>query len=1055
MSNPPLNQNTSFESGTSPWTPFGSTITQSNAQAYVGSYSLLLTPDGVTLTPYAESEHISIPSGGNYTASSWIYYTGSYGINTVLVAMNWYDTNKEYISTSMNATYISVGQWVFLSIQASTPPKAKYVTIIVGEGNTPSSSSTAYFDAVQLIQSNVPINQNYDFSSGLNPWTASNGMALWSTSYGYHGTHSAQLTPNGTSAFASIVSENVACIAGNTYDFASWCYSPTGYSSAQLTVTWYNSSGASISTNTSTYNVPANRYMELQASYTAPTGAVTFTMSLGESGTPPSTAIIYFATARAYFDPSVDLNVTFEEPGKLPSAPIEPLGGLKYGSPISPWPFTGVLPGPIPRNLYDVTAVNPLGGTQDISGVGFEVKVYWGENFGSLLSIVPRFEALQFSRALNNQGSGSITLNLNDPIFTSDTALGSPGTDILDYENLWQIYQDGALVFEFLGETVDEVFVDSSTEEAVVTISGPDTSQVLQWCKVLPPGYPNVVYPLACLTDPFTELSINTAIWNACSANDVGSNIVVDTVNAALEIKGRAIGGAVTAPFAGAQFYNAQDSYFSAQVAVLGAGSTGATTYNTTMTIQVDASNYAMFSLELGVYFHAIVNNAGMATTITLPTYDSTIHTYWRIRELGGLMYFDTSSDGNVWNTLTSIAYTWSPTNITLYLSAWWTGTHSPVAAEFSNMNAGNTLSAEWTFINQSNIGGIFLPLLEASQSRGTATTVIPTFTATHDSKGNLWTDTYSVQIANGGDLLSQLETSAANAEADWIMNPNQHLNVYVNGALGKDTSFRFVIYDSGMLYNKERIRIRNQIANYMVGTNGSGTLYGATNPTTIQKWQQREGYVDFSNIYDTNSLQIGVNAALQQYDDEILSWTITTLPTVDGFTIFKDYDVGDFIGVENSDFSSIFRVRVIAAAISIDNTGLVQLNLTLQTRIQLLIEQMNNLVNKIASIISTTAVGGTNILSQVSPVKAATFGGNTTWLGSIPTGTAGSSTVTLTHNLNTTNVGVNVYDSAGNYLPVGGSQVSSIKVPSASTVSVTVGSAPANLPWTVLVSVA
>lgn len=1055
MSNPPLNQNSTFETNVSSWTANNCTIAQSSTQAYVGSFSLQITPNGTSTTVYAESEHIAVPTGGSYTASSWIYYTGTLNVNTVLVAMNWYNQDKEYISTSLNSAFIAINQWTFLSLEASTPATAAYVTILIGEGNTPASGVLTYFDQVQLIYTNVPLNQNYNFSNGVSPWTASNGTLAQNSMYRFESNFSAQLTPNGSSAIASIISENINCTPGNAYDFSSWCYSPTGYSTVQLAANWYDNSNSFLSQSSISYNVAANKYTQLIATFTAPANAASCTLQLGETGTPTSSNIVYFAIAEVFFDAALGYNYILEQPGKLPSAPVEPLGGLQYFSAITPWPYTGVLPGPIPRNLCDVTAVNPVDGTQDISGVGYEIKVLWGEDFGSLLAIVPRFESLQFSRAINNQGSGSITVNLKDIIFTGNTFVQGSGSDLLDYENLWQIYQDGVLVFEFLGETVDEIFVDSSTEESIVTISGPDTSQVLQWCKVLPPGYPNVVYPLACLTDPFTELSVNTNIWNACSAGDVGSNITVNIATAALQINGRSVGGSTTAPFAGAQFYDAQNSYFSTLVTPLGLGATGSNPYFTTVSLQLDSNNYAQFKLQLGASFQAIVNNAGTTTTITLPNYDNTIHTYWRIRELGGLMYFDTSSDGNVWNNLTKIAYTWSATSITTYLSAWWTGVHSPTAAQFGNINTGNTLSAEWTFINASNVGGIFLPLLQAAQGRGTATTVTPTFTSTHDSLGNLWTDTYSIQLANGGDLLSQLQSSAANANADWIMNPSQKLAVYSQGTYGVDRSKTIVLYDSGMLYNKERVRIRNQIANYMVGINGSGTLFGATNPTTITKWQQREGYVDFSNLFDTNSLQIGVNAALAEFEDEIVSWTITTLPTVENFTIFDDYDVGDWIGVESSDFTTIFKVRVIAAAISIDNTGLVQLNLTLQTRIQLMIEQMNNLVNKIAAIISTTAVGGTNILSQKSPIQTATVGSNITWSGFIPTGTTGSSTVTLTHNLGTTNVIVNVYDSTGAYLPAGGSQVSTIKVPTSNTISVTVGSSPANLPWTVLVSVA
>ena len=68
----------SFELSAVPWTPFGNaTLAQSDAFAYTGTYSLQVTPDGVSANPGASSELVDITGTagriGSQEAASQIF----------------------------------------------------------------------------------------------------------------------------------------------------------------------------------------------------------------------------------------------------------------------------------------------------------------------------------------------------------------------------------------------------------------------------------------------------------------------------------------------------------------------------------------------------------------------------------------------------------------------------------------------------------------------------------------------------------------------------------------------------------------------------------------------------------------------------------------------------------------------------------------------------------------------------------------------------------------------------------------------------------------------
>ena len=415
------------------------------------------------------------------------------------------------------------------------------------------------------------------------------------------------------------------------------------------------------------------------------------------------------------------------------------------------------------------------------------------------------------------------------------------------------------------------------------------------------------------------------------------------------------------------------------------------------------ASSVSM-ELDMGSGFigrcltNGIETDTYLSTTGTVAVYDPVQHAYWRIREFNGSFYFDTAPDGATWTNQGSIAHTWPVSEVSVAFSSWWYGQNAPTPSPpFSpmfvssiNTSGVSALSAqgnEEASVNQGSLSGynvnsgspglnnayielpnmaIWLDLLNQSQSRGTIPFVLPTFTAVADSAGIAWTDQASLTVSNGADLETQLEASASAVGADWIMQPFFQLYAGNPGSLGNDNSGTVVFYSSGQIVSHDRTRVRDQISNYVVASDSSGNLTYQTSPSSEAQWNQREQFVQSSQATDIATLAQMANAALLEFQDEVSQRTLSVPPSLPGRTLFEDYTVSDYIGVQNPDLLSVDKVRVVGAAVSIDGTqDLVTVELTLETRIQLLIEKMNVLLQKIGSTADAQVLAAPGAVSQ------------------------------------------------------------------------------------------
>lgn len=818
--------------------------------------------------------------------------------------------------------------------------------------------------------------------------------------------------------------------------------------------------------------------------------------------------------------------------------------------------FEASLPTTLPfvLNNYSGPANGPLSPNY-VEGVGWELKVFSGNGY-NYMTTVPRYGSLSFNFEISNEGSGQVVIDRNDPIFKQVMGTGGPGTDLVDYENFWQCLYNGKPVFEFLGTSVAEVYVDASSEQQPITISGAGTGRCLSWACTQPPGFPNVVYKLAALTDSFQLTELNTLTWNLTKTSDVtAGNVYVDTANSAGAIVGTN-NSYLASPALAAGYYNASSSAISAQVTPLnlpvqpanlvtnGSFTLGLTSWdngsstvqtsgavatlntvqsyqdstgysasvmcsaanqgieqtvtalqpntNYTMTAwiyqatgsptvqikmydstnsvasfpgtvvqtlgnwnlisasiltgahanvslicsintgshansylvdnvnlfsftpytynammlysQSDPNDYVMMELDFfnpGSTFWARVITDGAETSTTLaPTYDTVEHLYWRIREYNGKFYFDTAPDGATWTNMGSLAHGWSSAEVSVAFTCWYYGAYGATPGftpmEISNLNSsnatpivqnngqtaisvnqGSTSSGSYNLNNANQVGlqnayieipnaALWLDLLAQSNKRGTINFISPTFTATEDSSGVAWTDQASLVISNGSDLETQLASSVTAFNGDWVMYPGFQLYAGNDGSLGNDLSSTIIFYSSGQIVSHDRTRVRDQIYNYIVSSDGTGNLTYQTSPTSTAQWTQRENFVQSAQATDIGTLQQMAAAALKEFEGETSQRTLTVPPNLPGRTVFVDYQLGDWIGVQNADLSTVDKVRVVGIAISVDGTqDYVTMELTLETRIQLLIERMNVLLQKIGSTADAQVIAAPGAISQ------------------------------------------------------------------------------------------
>jgi hypothetical protein len=270
--------------------------------------------------------------------------------------------------------------------------------------------------------------------------------------------------------------------------------------------------------------------------------------------------------------------------------------------------------------------------------------------------------------------------------------------------------------------------------------------------------------------------------------------------------------------------------------------------------------------------------------------------------------------------------------------------------------------------------------LLKACQSRGTLRFIAPTFTETKDSAGIAWVYVPTIETASkysgfrpemGMDLLDFLNQCTGQDydkhfadRNEWFMHPGFRLEVRKTIGVNRSgvgipgvavPGGAVVRFFEGVLVQKERTRVREEIANYLAVIDVNGRFSFAADSPSIKQWGQREQLQNQNlNITDATLRTQLAHAYLDKAKAEKSEWVIQVPYAQEGRRPFRDYAVGDWIGIANytpDRGSSFDAYRILAIVVNIDEDGAGTVELTLQSKIELRDKQLQN---KITNIINT-----------------------------------------------------------------------------------------------------
>lgn len=177
---------------------------------------------------------------------------------------------------------------------------AKITTLV--ERTTPDSSFIGVAEAVQF---NEALNQNPGFQYGITPWTAVNGTVVQSSTEAFNSNYSAQVTPNGTSASCTLLSELLECLPGQSITVTCLVWVTTAVTSNfSLSIEWFTAGGVATTTTSTLISVPAQTWTSVTNVVTAPTtGTLPYRFAIAPtlSGTPAASNIWYVDDVYAYY----------------------------------------------------------------------------------------------------------------------------------------------------------------------------------------------------------------------------------------------------------------------------------------------------------------------------------------------------------------------------------------------------------------------------------------------------------------------------------------------------------------------------------------------------------------------------------------------------------------------------------------------------------------------------------------------------------------------------------------------------------------------------------
>lgn len=226
----------------------------------------------------------------------------------------------------------------------------------------------------------------------------------------------------------------------------------------------------------------------------------------------------------------------------------------------------------------------------------------------------------------------------------------------------------------------------------------------------------------------------------------------------------------------------------------------------------------------------------------------------------------------------------------------------------------------------------IWRALFLEAQARGELSFVNLTFTGTEASTGDPWTDSSTVVVQSGDNLLQLLIQWCEQLNMRWEMLPG--FNLWVSDVNGNHLENEVLFPLGAQQRTQKRKRTRRDIANSLYVVGADNAIATAADSASIAKWRKRSRWVQAGSASDSNARnQIGL-ATLGLLKDQKIGHEVRVDPHGPNRRVLVDYDVADWIQIEvEEDDQSDGILQVLAITLKVDNDGDVDLDLSVGTK--------------------------------------------------------------------------------------------------------------------------
>lgn len=201
-------------------------------------------------------------------------------------------------------------------------------------------------------------------------------------------------------------------------------------------------------------------------------------------------------------------------------------------------------------------------------------------------------------------------------------------------------------------------------------------------------------------------------------------------------------------------------------------------------------------------------------------------------------------------------------------------------------------------------------------------------------------------------DCTGQDDSKWFGQRLEWLMHPGFRLDV--RRRIGVDRSKSVVFYE-GAIESNNRTRSREKIYNRVVAVDVEGQETTSMDATSVKDWNVREQRNETNKNITDNTLRGELSRRyLAQSKDEKSEWTIKVPYDDPGRIPFRNFNVGDTIGLAHIQPGSISRVdkyRVLAIVVSMTADQLVpDVELTLQSKFDSIQKDLQRQITRIVN---------------------------------------------------------------------------------------------------------